>query len=218
MQMMLQTTICDGLAFDPFAFEEDGLGPSEVDVGGRREGFDGDVRFALAGESICPATWNARSRPSSRTTTTDTVTRASPISPRPTSTSGAPDHPPRTRKDQTTDDRKSPLAAPRAGFLTDGPAPPFVGDANFLKNSDDGQTFPSFSPSLFLFVLIQPTCRRMIDLARVDRQHRASARGGEQRNQRTLILGEFLMIWAEAYMEIDPRRSRSVVGSPSTRR
>ena len=26
MQMMLQTTICDGLAFDPFAFEEGGLG------------------------------------------------------------------------------------------------------------------------------------------------------------------------------------------------
>ena len=32
MQVMLQTTICDGLAFDPFAFEEDGLGPPEVDV------------------------------------------------------------------------------------------------------------------------------------------------------------------------------------------
>ena len=32
MQLMLQTTIGDGLAFDPFAFEEDGLGPSEVDV------------------------------------------------------------------------------------------------------------------------------------------------------------------------------------------
>ena len=31
-QLMLQTTIGDGLAFDPFAFEEDGLGPSEVDV------------------------------------------------------------------------------------------------------------------------------------------------------------------------------------------
>ena len=30
---MLQTTIGDGLAFDLFAFEEDGLGPSEVDVG-----------------------------------------------------------------------------------------------------------------------------------------------------------------------------------------
>ena len=29
---MLQTAIGDGLAFDPFAFEEDGLGPSEVDV------------------------------------------------------------------------------------------------------------------------------------------------------------------------------------------
>ena len=29
---MLRTTIGDGLAFDPFAFEEDGLGPSEVDV------------------------------------------------------------------------------------------------------------------------------------------------------------------------------------------
>ena len=28
MQVMLQTTICDGLAFDPFAFEEDAiLGP-----------------------------------------------------------------------------------------------------------------------------------------------------------------------------------------------
>ena len=32
MQVMLQTTICDGLAFDPFAFEKDGLGPSEVNV------------------------------------------------------------------------------------------------------------------------------------------------------------------------------------------
>src|SRR5215475_415427 len=31
-QLMLQTTIGDGLAFDPFAFDEDGLGPSEVDV------------------------------------------------------------------------------------------------------------------------------------------------------------------------------------------
>jgi len=29
---MLQTTIGDGLAFDPFAFEEDGLGSPEVDV------------------------------------------------------------------------------------------------------------------------------------------------------------------------------------------
>jgi hypothetical protein len=25
-------TICDGLAFDSFAFEEDGLGPPEIDV------------------------------------------------------------------------------------------------------------------------------------------------------------------------------------------
>ena len=31
MQVMLQA-IYDGLAFDPFAFEEDGLGPPEVDV------------------------------------------------------------------------------------------------------------------------------------------------------------------------------------------
>jgi hypothetical protein len=31
-QAMLQTTICDGLAFDPFAFKEDGLGPPEVNV------------------------------------------------------------------------------------------------------------------------------------------------------------------------------------------
>jgi hypothetical protein len=32
MQAMLQTTICDGLAFDPFSFEEDSLGLPEVDV------------------------------------------------------------------------------------------------------------------------------------------------------------------------------------------
>ena len=30
MQLVLQATICDGLAFDPFAFEEDGL---SVEVG-----------------------------------------------------------------------------------------------------------------------------------------------------------------------------------------
>ena len=33
MQLMLQATIGDCLSFDPFAFEEDGLGSSEVDVG-----------------------------------------------------------------------------------------------------------------------------------------------------------------------------------------
>ena len=36
MQLMLQATVCDCLALDPFAFEEDDLGSSEVDVG-RRE-------------------------------------------------------------------------------------------------------------------------------------------------------------------------------------
>ena len=36
MQLMLQATVCECLALDPFAFEEDGLGSSEVDVG-RRE-------------------------------------------------------------------------------------------------------------------------------------------------------------------------------------
>src|SRR5271157_2857884 len=32
MQLMLQATVCDCLALDPFAFEEDGLSASEVDV------------------------------------------------------------------------------------------------------------------------------------------------------------------------------------------
>ncbi len=32
MQLMLQATVCERLAFDPFAFEEDGLSASEVDV------------------------------------------------------------------------------------------------------------------------------------------------------------------------------------------
>ena len=36
--VVLQATVCDCLSFDPFAFEEDGLGPSEVDVGGREIG------------------------------------------------------------------------------------------------------------------------------------------------------------------------------------
>ena len=32
MQLMLQATVCDCLAFYPFAFEEDGLSAPEVDV------------------------------------------------------------------------------------------------------------------------------------------------------------------------------------------
>jgi hypothetical protein len=32
MQLMLQATVCDCLLLDPFAFEEDGLSASEVDV------------------------------------------------------------------------------------------------------------------------------------------------------------------------------------------
>ena len=32
MQLMLQATVCDCLALDPFAFEEDGLSAPEVDV------------------------------------------------------------------------------------------------------------------------------------------------------------------------------------------
>jgi hypothetical protein len=35
MQLMLQATIGDCLSFDPFAFEEDGLRPSEVSAGVR---------------------------------------------------------------------------------------------------------------------------------------------------------------------------------------
>src|SRR3982750_2016741 len=53
-----------------------------------------------------------------------------------------PNHPPRTGKDQTTDDRQSPLAAPRAGRLTskpDDPEPPLLNPAPRLKLSDDGQ-------------------------------------------------------------------------------
>ena len=32
MELMVQATVCDGRALDPFAFEEDGLSASEVDV------------------------------------------------------------------------------------------------------------------------------------------------------------------------------------------
>ena len=32
MQLVLQAAVCDCLALDPFAFEEDGLSASEMDV------------------------------------------------------------------------------------------------------------------------------------------------------------------------------------------
>jgi hypothetical protein len=65
MQLMLQATIGDCLSFDPFAFEEDGLRPSEVDVSRSKivealvvagtvvvghEG--GDLAFEIAGEVV----------------------------------------------------------------------------------------------------------------------------------------------------------------------
>ena len=65
MQLMLQATVCDCLASDPFAFEEDCLSPSEVDVSRgkivealviagmvvmRHEG--GDLTFEIAGQVV----------------------------------------------------------------------------------------------------------------------------------------------------------------------
>ena len=65
MQLMLQATVCDCLALDPFAFEEDGFGAPEVDVGRgkivealviagmvvmRHEGRD--LAFEIAGEVV----------------------------------------------------------------------------------------------------------------------------------------------------------------------
>ena len=65
MQLMLQATVCDCLALDPFAFEEDGLGAPEVDVSWgkivealviagmivmRHEG--GDLVFEVAGQVV----------------------------------------------------------------------------------------------------------------------------------------------------------------------
>src|ERR1044071_7162490 len=51
-------------------------------------------------------------------------------------------HPGRTRKDQTSDYRQSPPAAPVAGSLkyqSDAPEPPLLYPARCLKNPDDGQ-------------------------------------------------------------------------------
>ena len=65
MQLMLQATVCDCLAFDPFAFEEDGLSAPEVDVSRgkivealviagmvvvRHE--SGDLAFEIAGQVV----------------------------------------------------------------------------------------------------------------------------------------------------------------------
>ena len=32
---MLQASLLDGLSFDPFSLQEDGLAPAELDIGGR---------------------------------------------------------------------------------------------------------------------------------------------------------------------------------------
>ena len=65
MQVVLQATVCDCLALDPFAFEEDGLSAPEVDVSWgkivealviagmvvvRHEG--GDLAFEIAGQAV----------------------------------------------------------------------------------------------------------------------------------------------------------------------
>ena len=65
MQLMLQARVCERLAFDPFAFEEDGLSASEVDVNRGKivealviagmvvvhhEG--GDLAFEIAGQVV----------------------------------------------------------------------------------------------------------------------------------------------------------------------
>ena len=65
MQLMLQATVCDCLALDPFAFEEDGLGAPEVEVSRGKiveahviagvvaehdEG--GDLAFEIAGQVV----------------------------------------------------------------------------------------------------------------------------------------------------------------------
>ena len=65
MQLMLQATVCDCLALDPFAFEEDRLSAPEVDVSRseivealviagmvvvRHEG--GDLAFEIAGQIV----------------------------------------------------------------------------------------------------------------------------------------------------------------------
>ena len=52
---MLQAVIGDCLAFDPFTFEEDGLGPSEVDVS------RGEIAQALMIAGVVAATWRSRS-------------------------------------------------------------------------------------------------------------------------------------------------------------
>ena len=79
MQLMLQATVCDCLALDPFAFEEDGLSAPEVDVSRgkivealviagmvvvRHEG--GDLALEIAGQVVVlkqdAVLWSCRKR------------------------------------------------------------------------------------------------------------------------------------------------------------
>ena len=55
MQLVLQATIGDCLSFDPFAFEEDGLSRSEVDIGRREIGQALVVMVVLRHEGRDPA-------------------------------------------------------------------------------------------------------------------------------------------------------------------
>lgn len=50
--MVVQAALSDGVAFDPFTFEQDGLAASEVDIGGREivEAFVVSAMFVMLDE------------------------------------------------------------------------------------------------------------------------------------------------------------------------
>ena len=90
----------------------------------------------------CPVISKPRSRSSSTTTITAATTRASTISPRPTSTSGA--VPPSWLSEKGSNDKPSPTDACSTGYTplettqTDAPGPPLFYLTLCLNNSDDG--------------------------------------------------------------------------------
>jgi hypothetical protein len=94
---------------------------------------------------------------------------------------------PRTRKDQTTDNRRPPLAASTAGriiSITDDPHPPFWKPAICLKSPDDGISPASASRDSKLVSLAN--FRLLTDLATTTRP---AASHSEHRIRRTRVFG-----------------------------
>ena len=61
LPLVQQAAIGDGLSFDPFPFDQDGLAPPEVDVGGRQVGDALMIAPVIVVSAANASIWASRS-------------------------------------------------------------------------------------------------------------------------------------------------------------